>query len=288
MKPFLGTDLTLNKKNEQINGEEFLVAKPSLATTQSLERSSEEAEKTFEKSKLPLPIRIGHWLCGIVGVIVVIGILKALGGEDSVSLAQAYQNASWLFWLGGGCLLVWGILKVISVKKQKAVLESEESVSLFAKLDGNCDAIYSELSVPSYAKEVDVLSFLYKVKDGNIKVCEKGMQIAPYINLVFKVFADDEKLYLVDLDGKYAFELSSVKAIRKVKKPIRILEWNKDEPYNKEPYKQYKLSEDEFGCVLCKYYYILEIEHNGEAWGIYIPCYELPTFEELTGLKAQE
>ena len=29
MKPFLGIDLTTNKKNEQMNGEEFVVAKPA-------------------------------------------------------------------------------------------------------------------------------------------------------------------------------------------------------------------------------------------------------------------
>ena len=102
MKPFLGIDLTTNKKNEQINGEEFVVARPDLSLTQSLESSSENVEETIEKSKLPLPIRIGHWICGAVGALVAIGIIKALGGEDSVTLSEAYQNASWLFWLGGG------------------------------------------------------------------------------------------------------------------------------------------------------------------------------------------
>ena len=99
MKPFLGIDLTTNKKNEQMNGEEFVVAKPDLSLTQSLESFYENVEETIEKSKLPLPIRIGHWLCGMVGVLVAIGILKALVGEDGVPLSEAYQNASWLFGL---------------------------------------------------------------------------------------------------------------------------------------------------------------------------------------------
>ena len=34
-------------------------------------------------------------------------------------------------------------------------------------------------------------------------------------------------------------------------------------------------------------YYILEVVHNTETYGIYIPCYELPVFEELTGLRAE-
>ena len=38
MKPFLGIDLTTDKKNEQFNGTEFLVMKPSSAMAQSFEQ----------------------------------------------------------------------------------------------------------------------------------------------------------------------------------------------------------------------------------------------------------
>jgi len=112
------------------------------------------------------------------------------------------------------------------------------------------------------------------------------LQIAPYDNPIFHVFADSENLYFANLEGKYAFPLSSIKAINTVKETIRILEWNKDEQYNKGIYKEYKLREDDYGCIHSKCYHVMEIEHNGELWGIYFPCYELPTFEQLTGLKA--
>ncbi|MBQ7106855.1 MAG: hypothetical protein IJN93_05005 [Clostridia bacterium] len=286
MKPFLGIDLTTNKKNEQMNGEEFVVAKPDLSLTQSLESFSENVEETIEKSKLPLPIRIGHWICGAVGVIVAIGILKALGGEDGVSFSEAYKNASWLFWLGSACLVAWALLKLISVRKEKNVLETEESSQAFNNLDKTCEAILSDLKVPQDSKEIDILSFFYKVKNNDIKVCEKGMQIAPYINPIFHIFADSENLYLANLEGKYAIPLSTVKVIRTIKKTIRIMEWNKDEEFNKGIYKQYKLSEDNYGCIICKRYHILEFQHNNDLWGIYIPCYELPVIEEITGLKA--
>ena len=45
MKPFLGIDLTTDKKNEQFNGTEFLVIKPSSAMTQSFEQSSKKQKK---------------------------------------------------------------------------------------------------------------------------------------------------------------------------------------------------------------------------------------------------
>ena len=240
MKPFLGIDLTTNKKNEQMNGEEFVVAKPALSLTQSLESSSENVEKTIEKSKLPLPIRIGHWICGAVGALVAIGIIKALGGEDSVTLIEAYQNASWLFWLGGACLVAWALLKLISVRKEKNVLETEESSQAFNNLDKTCEAILADLKVPQDSREIDILSFFYKVKNDNIKVCEKVLQIAPYINPIFHIFADSDNMYLANLEAKYAIPLSSIKAIKSIKKTIRIVEWNKDEHFNEDLEKVYK------------------------------------------------
>ncbi len=288
MKPFLGIDLTTDKKNEQTNGDEFLVAKTSHSLTEVLENSVENVGETIEKSKLPLPIRIAQWICGSLGLIIAAGIIKSLGGEDGVSLSEAYQNAYWLFWLGGACLVIWGLLTLISVRKQKSVLETDESSQMFNHLDETCDAILADLAVPSDAKEMDVLSFFYKVKGDDIKVCEKGLQLAPYSNPIFYVFTDSENLYLADLEGKYAIPLSAIKAIKTVKKTILIEEWNKDEPYNKGIYKQYKLGENDYGCISCKKYHIVEIEYNGVLWGIYIPSYELPIMEELTGLKTMD
>ena len=39
--------------------------------------------------------------------------------------------------------------------------------------------------------------------------------------------------------------------------------------------------------VLFDTYHILEIEKDGEIYGLYFPCYELSAIEELTGLSAE-
>ena len=52
-------------------------------------------------------------------------------------------------------------------------------------------------------------------------------------------------------------------------------------------FKQYKLGVTYIGTIIVKPYHILEIERNGTLYGIYFPCYELATFEALTGLKAE-
>lgn len=288
MKPFLGIDLTENKKNEQFNGEEFLVARPSAVMAKDFEKTSEKAEKTVERAKLPLAVRIVQWVCGFAGLLVVTMICRVLGGEDGLSFKEVYQNAPWLFWLAGGCLLIWGVLAAVSAGIAKKVLSSEESAQVLSEMDDACDSIFTALSVPKDAGDVDILSFFYKEKEGEIKVCEKALQSAPYFNPVFKLYADSEKLYLANLEGKYAFPLSSVRAIQAVKERIVISGWNKEESFKEGIYKPYKLTADDSDCIHCKSYYILELDCGGEEWGIYFPCYELPAFEAVTGLKAQE
>lgn len=275
MKPFLGVDLTTNKKNEEGNGKEFLVASPSLALQESWNRSFANAQEKIEQSKLPLPLRVIQWICGFGGLLVFFGILRA-----DVTFEQGYKNAPGLFWFCGIALVIWAILKIAGTVKKNKVLGTDESVYEFSYLERNGNAIYEELEVPANATEVDVLMFYYKMKNGEMKVCEKGMQIAPYLNPVFKIFADSENLYLANLEGKYAFPKSSIVTLHTIKKNIMVLSWNKDVPMNQEPYKQYKLDTNQYGSFRCKQYHILEISDDGESIGIYIPNYEMPVFEK--------
>lgn len=276
MKPFLGLDLTDNKNNEHINGTEFMVQKTSAALASTFEASKNRADQSADKAKLPLFLRITQLACAFSALICARGILKA-----DVTLAQAYRNAPALFWVTGICAIIWLFLWLWGKQKSKTVMESDENAQAISHLNGVSNSIFAELSVPADAKSVDVLAFTYKIKKGEVKATERAMQIAPYGALEFKLFADAEYLYLANLEGKYALPLASIGKIQTVKKHIRVLGWNKGENFNKGIYKQYKLTTDQYGCVHSKYYHILEFNHNGEAWGLYFPCYELPNFEEI-------
>ncbi len=284
MKPFIGIDLTEDKKNEQWNGEEFLMKKPSEALLASLENSKETVLNNVEKTGLPLILRILLGISGLGAVILVRGIAGAL---EDVTFAEAYRNAAWIFWACGICAAVFVILLVMQGRKEKKVMGSEEYETDLSHFDGAVKAVEAELGVPSNAKETDILGFYYKRKDGKPKPIEKGMQTCKYVTAVFSAYADAENLYLSNMDGTYAFPRSSLKAIRTVRKKITVSDWNKDEPINSPEYKPYKLSEDGYGQITCRQYHILELERDGETWGIWYPSYENPTFEELTGLKAE-
>lgn len=279
MKPFLGIDLTYNKKNEQTNGADLLCCKPSAALAQALDAATGKAQSSVEKSMLPPVFRVIQWVCGIGGLAIASGIIKGLG---EVTVKQAYQNAPYLFWVAGGCLAIWGTLKLLGTHKAKTVLGNEESISAFSNYEGICNAIYTELSVPADAQEMDIIVFRYKEKDNEIKPVMKGMENTPYYNLSFKVFSDAENLYVANLEGKYAIPLNAIQTIRTENKRIALLSWNKEEHFSEGRYKPYKLTANNYGNVFCKPYHILEFIHNDETWGIWFPAYELPILEEST------
>lgn len=287
MKPFIGINITENKENEEFNGGEFIVKTVSQSGQQMLENAQENTVDLIEKTKLPLPLRIIQGACGIIGLLLFSAIFSALSEEDAVSLAQAYQNAPWLFWITGVCLIIWVILKMLSKKKEKEILDTTEADNTKRTLDSIIQSVYSELDVPTDAETVDILGFTYKIKDGVPVAKEIGLNSTAFVNVEFKAFIENTNLILADLENKYAFPLSELKSINVVKKNIVIPDWNKDTAPNKGKYKQYKLSTDRYGCVHIKSYYILEFVHNNEDWGIYIPNYEISTFESLTGLTKE-
>ena len=285
MKPIFGIDLTNDKTNETMNDAAFVDCHTSPALSQALERLTEQAESTVDKAKLSRVLRIIQALSGFTAFVTIFGTVKALTGEDSVTLSEAYQNAPALFWVGGCCLVLWAILKLLSLKKQKAVLESDEGAQTFQNLEGVSEAIFTELSAPKGTPDVDIFFFAYKSKENEVKVVSRGM--FQYVNAVFRIYADNEALYLVNLEARYAFPHASLRAIHTVKKTISAYEWNKDADVKDDRYKPYKLSLGDANVVNSKWYHILEMEHEGERYGLYFPSYELPAFEALTGLKAE-
>ena len=72
-----------------------------------------------------------------------------------------------------------------------------------------------------------------------------------------------------------------------VNEKIAVPDWNKDTPPTKGEFKQFELTVDNLNRIIVPGYHILELDCNGEKWGIYFPCYELPTFESITGLSAE-
>lgn len=275
MKPFLGIDRTFDKRNQQKNGECFLIQKPIEVLEKHLNNSTEKADKLIKKSQIPLFFRIIQGIAGLSGLMLVSGILGA-----DVSLKEAYGNAPWMFFVALICVVVWFVLWFWGKSKEISISKTDECEQTVANLESVIKAIRNDLAVPREAKKVDVLSLLYKIKNGQVKFWTDTENESPE----FELFADKEYLYLANITGKYAFPLSSLVKIHQVKEKVLINPWNKEERYDSEMYKQYKMSETAFG-VYCPSCFMLEVHYEDDVYGIYFPSYELNSFEEATGLK---
>lgn len=212
MKPFLGIDITTNRKNERLNGNEFLILKPSEILSQTLAKTTEQKDVIIQKSKMPLLLRIIKSICLFLAFICVSALLRA-----RVSLAEAYHNAPWVFWLLPICVILFVLLTICEKVKSHQVLDTDENQHALATHDRVMKDILAELAVPDNAKNVDVLSCYYTERNGKIKAIEKGLQVHQFSNLIFKAYRDNENLYLTNCNGKYAFPLFSLSSIRTVK-----------------------------------------------------------------------
>ena len=288
MKPFLGVNLTENKKNTTPNGLDLMVHKPSEELAAALQSSKTKLDYNEKKTQLPLILRIVKIFCWIVGVAFLLGILKAATDEDPIPLSEILQTMPELVVTGLIFIAIAAILFYLGKRKAESVIGSGDVTSTLNHLKTTGDTILADLGVPENARNVDILMFFYKEKNGEPKLTVKGNQNFWYMNMQFKIFADPQTFYLANVEGKFAFSRSDVKRIKMINKRATMNDWNKDYPFDDERYKKYGLKMDQYGVIYFKPCYILELEINGEEWGIYFPSYELPLFEALTGLKPVE
>lgn len=284
MKPIFCIDITQDKDNETSNGEEFLRKSISKEDAQRFEDSVVSVTDAFEKAKLPLAFRILEWVLGFYAFIVFGVVIKSLG---ETSFAEIYSKAKFFMLSGVVSGILWLVIFLVGRTKEKIVLQEEHMDEMLEKIQEHEDELYATLGVPKDADFVDVLTFSYKVKDGEIHPVSGVIDTTPFFNANMRIYVENGMLCLADLEEVHAFSLDQLTAIHTVSKRISVDSWNKDESISSEAYKPYKISEDKYGTVHFKTYHILEMAHEGETFGLYFPCYELPVFERLTGLRAE-
>lgn len=286
MKLFLGIDRTTDKKNETVNGSEFITKHSSPALYNALEQAQDNTEKLLERAKLPLAVRVIGWICVVAALALVGGIFSAWNDDESMSIPAMYAAAPWLFWCAGAAVIGAITFGIVTYRFFKKTVESDEGDITFSALDNASDSIFADLGVPPNAVEVDLLAAPYKIKNGEPVHYDPFSPTRFYTTLIFRAYREGDALCLTNAEGVHTFPLSEMREIQTVRKSIITDTWNKEEAHNKGIYKPYKIHETEDGFS-SKPYHVLTLVHNGEEWGIYFPCYELPTLETLTGLTAE-
>ena len=282
MKPLFGFDITEDKNSETYYADLFKTKSVDEEISKRLDDATNTIDSTVEKASVPTVLTIIQYLTFFYGVLVIGAMFGVDGGPK-----QAFENAPILSITGLIALIPAIVIWVYSKMKQKKVYAEENSEGQMKTLEDYAMEAFDNLGVPKDAKETDILLFRFRIKDGKVKMHTPTMASTPFYNHVFRVWRDGFTLYIADVASLYTFHPETFKTIRKIKKCAILPTWNKKEKYNKGEYKQYKLGSSNAG-ILAKPYYILVVEKDGEEYGIYFPCYELPTFEALTGLTATE
>jgi hypothetical protein len=279
MKIFFGVDITTNKENDRMDGENFIIDRVSNSQEKALDQNSEAMMALQNKANLPLPLRILHYISAFVCLCFIVGIIRGLG---KVTLAEAFQNAPWIFYILPVSAIIWVALTLLRRKHQKDFNESPELEQASKRSQMLNQQSYDSLGVPADADTMDVLCSRYVIK----KDVPVNRPFGPYtfIATEIKMYVEGESLMLADLYQKFSVPLSSLTGLRVIQKPVTLPIWNKDAPIDQEPYKQYNLTVNQNG-VHFKYYHALCITHeDGEQYELYFPPYEQIPFEALTGL----
>ena len=286
MKPLFGTDLTINKKNDTANIEQFVCQRISQASSQALDNVSEQATDIAEKADLPRVLKIILYASVIV-LLIMMRVLRSLRVDSGTTIQQVIVDNPWTVIIFLGCFIAYFGVSFYRKRLSQKVTDSEEYAITESRINNVLRTVYSELGVPSEAKDVDIFYSFYKVKNGECIQKRRGMAPFDFANFANKVFIENGNLYVADTTTKYCIPDFKPTFIEKVNKRRTFPIWNKDTPYNKGEFKEYKITYND-SIYSCKPYYILHFESNGESWGIYFPSYELPFFEGLTGLKAEK
>jgi len=158
------------------------------------------------------------------------------------------------------------------------VAETEEAPESIADVER---LIYEAFGAPADAARIDILYFDYKSSPNGEPAIRKKGKTVEFINMDMRIFRDGDSLCLADLDARYDFPISSVRGIRRERGAFSLLFWNKSTPCDSGEYRLFGMTKNNYDNVLFGTLHILELEVDGETYGIYFPAYELDAVKAL-------
>lgn len=280
MKPVFGTDITTDRRSDWSNSDEFIARKVCPETELLLENAGKAARGIEKKSVLPWYALVLKFLMGAAALFGLYGFINI--GLDNGFGEFSQKNLPWLivFLI---CGALWLALLIYGRARDKKVNASNEAAEANAEQKRALSAARAELGVSEDAEAADVFLLAYKLKNDKLRIDGDPF----WLNGEVYAYRKDDALMLWGGEKVWAFPIENMKGIKTVRASITALCWNKKEKHKEGRFAQYKLVTNNYGLRM-RFYHILELEHEGESYGIYFPCWELPVFEKLTGLNAEE
>lgn len=264
------------------DGERFITARVDAGFKQELDKAVGEVMDSEKKSSLPKPLKALKVVCSLIVAIIVLALIKSLRKN---SIEAMFGNAPIIFYVGGACLVVWVVLAVL----EKSYYKKVESSGEFNRIAGTIEQLQKQseemLGVSPESKAVDVLSFRYTEKNGKVKIKEDLFY--KHSNNEMKLYRNNDNLCLADIECVYSIPIADIKRYVLKKKKAEMDEWNKDTPFDKGEYKQYKIAANDYGTIFCKYYALQFADAFGE-YELFFPEYELEAFKEIADAPVEK
>ena len=222
MKNLFGINITNSKKNDIIDGDDFISQRVSPELNIKLDLSFSAINNCVKKQSLPLPLTMIQILSTFLLIISVSSDIKILFDRD-LTYTEAYHNAPYIFWGELINLLIFIIIKIIEIIKKRKVTESYEYSVTSDLLDIAAEEASTELGIPDNTELIDILTFRYKSKNNKDKLVDFGLY--KYKNIEYMAYIKDGNLCISDLYFVMSIPLSSMNNIIKSKNRATFPYW---------------------------------------------------------------
>jgi len=283
MKILYGINVTAEEDSLRSDESEFIVKRIDSYQQEQLEQAIMIANQQEKRISLPRWLQYSKFVSLSVWIILLFVIINTI--LQGASFQETYLNAPYFFYILPIAFGIWYYLNLLGKNKIKEASQDDDIIKNDSFILEVLNQSFDQLEVPKDALQIDVLSFRYRIKEDAFKVVSQGL--VSYVNIEKRAYVKDNALHLADAQQVIAIPLDEIAEITLQKKRVNVPSWNKKTPYNKEPYKQYKMRANQFGMLYIRYY-IVAITHNGEAYQLYIPQYDIDLFLQLTGILLSE
>ncbi len=283
MKPIFCTDITVNKNNTEVNGKEFITASVPEEKRAQMDAKADELQRAINGAKMPGWMVMLRSIAGFAALIMAMNLMQVAMEKGFSAIFGSDHITGTIICLGA--VAIWFYLNRESKLRMQKLENDPELKKKNAELEVEIAMLMHEMGVPADAKDMDILVFNYKMKDGVAVPTSPMMLPSILMNFECKAFIKDDTLCLADSDSVYSFSMQDL-ILRKVANKITVYSWNKEDAPTDAKYATYGISINKMGMASMPYHYILEINREGETYGLYIPGYEAETLRELLGFES--
>ncbi len=274
MKNLFGVNKDI--ENQGFDGEIFKTRSLDGLQENEADDVLEEVAELQKSASLPGWLAVVQYISMIGAAIIGVSIITALGDQ---TFDEVYQNAPYLFYILGVFVVIYLGLLFYKNSLAKKVEDTVDIDALQKKVFDTFNENAKALNVSENHKIIDVIGFVYKMKNDEMKIVSSGTY--KYHNNAVRIFMENDDFCITDLYQVWSIPKSSIKGIEKIEKRMMLDSWNKDEKINSPKYKPYKIAMNQYGQPIIKSYYKISINDVHGEFELLIPCYEIDSLKEI-------